>query len=447
MNYDFVVIGGGNAGLSAANRVAAAGKTVALMDKGPVGGLCSLAGCNPKKVLVRASEMLDEVRRAKQHGITTGEVRIDWSAVIDRKNTFTEPITRQTEEGLRKKGIDLIRASGRFVSPDRVAVGDKEIRAAGFVVATGSQPRALDVPGAELARISDDILNLREVPKRLVIVGAGVVAFEFGFVFARLGSAVTLIVRRDRALPTFDRGFLVPFIAFAEELGIRFAWKSKVSGIRRERGAFAVQVQGETGSQVLSADFVLNAAGRIPALDQLDLDRAGVETDPRGVKVNEYLRCPNNAKVFAGGDAHGVAQLSPVASYEGRIISRNFLHGDTQRADYSIIPRAVFTTPALAQVGVTEEAAKKSGMDAEVTDNDMRDWKVFAIAGEERARARTVIERSTGRLLGAQLWASTAPDMIQFLAMAIRARLKRDELEDLVYVYPTPTSALASAFR
>jgi glutathione reductase (NADPH) len=441
-DYDLVVIGGGNTGQAAANRVARAGKRVALVDQGPVGGLCSLAGCNPKKVLVRASEVLEEVRRAGQHGISTGPVAIDWSKVIDRKRTFTDPVTAATEAGLAQLGVARATGVARFIGPDRVQVGAQELGAAAFVIATGSRPRQLTFPGAEHVKITNDLLDLREVPRRLVILGAGVVALEFGFVFARLGSQVVVVARGDRALTGFDRDFVAPVVAFAERLGIRWLWNREARAVQPADGALVVDV----GDETLPADFVLNASGRTANVEALDLGRGDVAGGPRGIEVDEYLQSRTNPSVFAGGDAHGEWQLSPVASYEGRIISRNLLVPRSARVDYTALPRAVFTTPPLATVGLTEEAARARQLDVLVAQNDMATWKVFAIAGDEAARSKLVVDRASGKLLGAQLWTPTAPDMIHFLALAIRFGMTRAELEDLVYAYPTPTSALANAW-
>ncbi|WP_394827427.1 dihydrolipoyl dehydrogenase family protein [Pendulispora albinea] len=452
-HYDLVAIGSGNTGLVAAFRAAGAKKKVAIVDEKPVGGLCSIAGCNPKKVLVRATEMLDEVRRADKHGIAARDVSIDWGRVVDRKNSFTDPVPEQTEESLRSSGIDLVRGHARFTGPDRIEVRGagqtEEVSAEAFVVATGSRPRALDFPGAEHVRTTDDILSLRRIPAQLVIVGAGVVAFEFGFVFARLGSEVTLLAQGSSALADFDPTFLGPVLALGERLGLRVRRQTRVTKVEPKDGALAVSVQSDSGGspEALRADFVLNAAGRIPAIDGLGLDRAGVAFDKRGVRVNEYLRSPENRRVFAGGDAHGRYQLSPMASYEGRVIADNVLQGDVRKADYTIVPRAIFTTPPLAQVGLTEQQAKKQGVAVEVLDRDMETWKVFAIAGDEQARARLVIDQASGRLLGAQLWSATAADIIHFLAMALRAGATRKDLAEFVYAYPTATSALGSAFQ
>jgi glutathione reductase (NADPH) len=442
--YDFVVIGGGNTGLSAAYRVARAGKKVALVDKGPVGGLCSLAGCNPKKVFVRATEVLDEVRRAGEHGIRTGAVSIDWSRVWQRKKSFTDPVPGQTEESLQKGGIDRIRAEARFLGPDALAAGSRVLHAEGFVVATGSRPRPLRFPGAELAKTSDDVLELQEPPKRMVIVGAGVVAFEFGQVFARLGTKVTMLMRRGRALAGFDEDFIENVVKFTEDLGVEFLKETEVHSVVETGRGLRIELSAGGERRAIEADFVLNSAGRVAAVESLDLPKAGVEATEKGVVVDDYLRSPRNRRIFAGGDAHGARQLSPVASYEGRVIARNFLEGDAEQVDYSTIPRAVFTVPPLASVGMTEEEARKADRAIDVAVSDMTSWKVCAIAGEPLARAKVVTERGTGRILGAQLLGAGAAENIHVFALAIGAGMSADRFKHLVFAYPTFASALES---
>ncbi|HVT44530.1 MAG TPA: NAD(P)/FAD-dependent oxidoreductase [Thermoanaerobaculia bacterium] len=443
--YDLVVIGGGSTGLSVANRVSAAGRRVALVDKGPVGGLCSLAGCNPKKVFVRASEVLDEVHRAGDHGIRTGEITIDWEQVWQRKHGFTDTVTEATERGLASKGVERIAGVARFTSPDTLIAGGEELQANALVIATGSTPRRLTFPGGDLARTTDDVLELRRPPERMVIVGAGVVAFEFGFVFARLGTKVTILMRSSRALSGFDDDFAAHAVDFGRSIGIELLSETTVTAIRSSGDGAIVDLTYEGRSESREADFVLNAAGRVPAIDQLDLPTANVETWRRGVVVDDYLRSPSNRRVFAGGDAHGFFQLSPVASYEGRVIARNILEGDVAKADYSAVPQAIYTTPPLATVGWTETEARRSGLAVNVRTSDMKSWLVYAIAGEPVAWAKVVADAETGRILGAQLFGAGASENIHLFALAIRCGLTADDLREAVYAYPTFASTIQSA--
>lgn len=444
--YDFVAIGGGNAGLTAAAKVRAAGQSVALIDRGAIGGLCSLNGCNPKKVFVRATELLDEIRRADRFGIEVGEATVDWRRVVERKESFTSPVTPAAEKSLRDDGIDFIQGSPRFVSRNALEVNGGEIEANAFLIATGSTPRRLEFAGAEFVKTSDDILAARQIPKRLVIVGAGVVAFEFGQVFARLGSQVTILAH-GRALSNEDEQIVDALVEFSESIGVHTVNEAKVVGVQESNGECTVEFEADAKTTILPADFILNAAGRVASIGSLDLPKAGVETDKHGVVVNEYLRSPSNPAIFAGGDAHGRMQLSPVASYEGRVVARNILEGDVEKADYEGIPRAIYTVPQLASVGLTEVEARKRGLETEVTTSDMKEWKTYAIitAGEV-AKAKVITEKGTGRIFGAHLFAPGAGDTINLYALAIKFGIRAEQLRSFVFTYPTLASALPYTF-
>jgi len=443
-DFDVVVIGGGNAGQAVALRTARAGKRTVLVDKGDVGGLCALRGCNPKKVMVRASEMLGEVRHAHVHGITAGDISIDWSRVVDRLHSFTDPIPAQVEASLAKAGAERLRGVAKFTAADRIAVDGRELAAAdAIVIATGSRPRALPIEGADLMHTSDDIFDVRTPPRRMAIIGAGVIGFEFGFVFARLGTEVSIIeAKRDPLGGELDADFIAPILAHGEKLGIRWLWNQQLRAVRSAGDHLTL----ELGDRSLEVDYVLNAVGRAPAIDDLDLERAGVRRTPKGIEVDDHLCSPHNPRVYAAGDAHGRWQLSPVASYEGRVIAKNITARGSAKVDYTALPRAIFSTPPIASVGITEQEAKRRGIEVDAVVNDMTSWKVHAIAGDELARGKTIVERATGKILGAHLCAPTAADVIHIFALAIRFGMTREQLQDLVYAYPTPSSALASTF-
>jgi glutathione reductase (NADPH) len=446
-SYDFVAIGGGNAGLTAVSRVAAAGHTVALVDRWPIGGLCSLNGCNPKKVLVRSTEVLEEIRHACKFGIQVRDVQIDWSKVIDRKETFTSGVTQASERSLQQQGVEFIPGSPRFIARDALAINGTEIQAGSVLVATGSTPRPLSFEGAQLTRTSDDILALRRVPQNLVIIGAGVVAFEFGQVFARLGSRVFMLTPRKRALSGHDEELVEAVVSFSEEeLGIQLLTEVTVNRVRQKDSRLAVEYSTSGEARTLAADFVLNAAGRIPSIKDLALEQAGVETDGKGIVVNEFLRSQSQPTVFAAGDAHGRMQLSPVASYEGRVVARNFLEGDAEKVEYEAIPRALYTIPPLASVGLTEREARARGLEVDVYRHDLTNWKVYAIAGEGLAKAKVISERGSGRILGAHLLGGAAGEEIHIFAMAIKFGIPAAELKKMVFAYPTLASALVYVF-
>ena len=438
-HYDFIALGGGNTGLISSKAVRAAGKKVALIDPTPIGGLCGLRGCNPKKVLVRATEVLHIIKDAGEHGIGPIDAAIDWGAIIERKHRFTDPVTPRTEKSLRDAGIDYFRDAAHFVAPDRLEVDGRTLSFDGVAIATGSAPRRLSFPGAQFVSTSDEVLELREVPRRLAVIGAGVVAFEFAHVFARVGSSVHMIVRSRDVLKGREADLVSKLVQHTRTLGVSFHEKVEVQAVTEKEGAYEVELSNKTR---LGVDFVLNASGRPANLEGLELEKAKVKYNPHGVEVSDYLRSPDNPRVFAGGDAHGKRELSPVASYEGRLIAHNFLHGDERRADYSAIPSAIFTIPPFATVGLTEEAARKNGRDVEIATQDMSEWLVFQIAGEKPAHGKVIFEKSTGRVLGAHLFGAAADEHIHVFAMAMRYGITRKQLSDMIYVYPSLGSAM-----
>jgi glutathione reductase (NADPH) len=440
--YDFVAIGGGNAGLTAAANIASAGHKTALIDKGAVGGLCSLNGCNPKKVFVRATEVLNEIRHAAKFGVDVAGASVNWSRVIERKESFTSPVTAQTEASLKEQGIDLIQGSPQFVSRNALEINGEEIEANAFVIATGSYPRPLDFDGAELTKTSNDVLALREIPKSFVIIGAGVVAFEFGQVFARLGSSVTMLVRGN-ALAGEDEDMVSALVEFSKGLGINIITQAQPHSLKKQNDNLILEFTADGKTETLAADFILNAAGRVPSIEALALDKAEVETTKRGIVVNEFLRSKTNLNIFAAGDAQGRLQLSPVASYEGRVVARNFLENDTEAANYEAIPRAIYTIPPLASVGLTEAEARKRGLEIKVINSAMTNWKTYAIIeGGEVAQAKIITEQSSGRIVGAHLFGANAADNINLFALAIKCKIPASEIKNMVFAYPTLASAL-----
>jgi len=438
-HYDFIVLGGGNAGLRAAREVAAHGRKVILIDPTPIGGLCPLRGCNPKKILVRASEALQAVRDAAEHGIHVDSVHIDWNVVIDRKHRFTDSVTESTEESLRKAGIEYLEASPRFAAADRIDADGRTFSFSGCLVATGSRPRALPIEGARHLKTSDDLLELREVPKTMVVIGAGAVAFELCQVYARLGTRIHMLVRGTTILKGFDPDIVKELVEHSESLGFVIYEKTEAKAVRPSGQRYSVALDhGAT----IEADIVFNAAGRSAAVETLNLEAAGMEYTDKGIRVDEYRRANRDSRIYAAGDADGGMQLSPVASYEGGLVAHNFLSGDQKKTDYASIPRALFTVPPCAMVGLTEAQASERGLDVDVTMEDMSEWTVFSIANEKKAFGKMVTEARTGKILGAHLYHASADENINLFAMAMRFGISRVELSQLVPVYPTFSSAV-----
>ena len=288
-SFDVVVIGTGEAGSAAALHCRAAGLEVAIADSRPFGGTCGLRGCDPKKVLVGAAEIIDRKRRMDGRGVA-GDLRIDWPELIRFKSTFTDPFPAQREDGFINAGVEMFHGSARFVGQRSIDVGGDVLDATHLVVAAGAWPAKLAIPGEAHLTRSDQFLDLPELPGRIVFVGGGYIAFEFGHVAARAGAAVTILHQGARPLERFDQDLVAKLVERTRDAGIDVRTGTRVVGIEGAPGAFTVAATSGIGSELAEADMVVHAAGRAPEIDDLDLPAAGVEFDRRGITVNGHLQ-------------------------------------------------------------------------------------------------------------------------------------------------------------
>ncbi len=436
-NFDLVVIGTGSAASTVASRCRKAGWRVAIVDSRPFGGTCALRGCDPKKVLVGAAEVIDRAALMKGRGVTRDGPGINWPELMRFKRAMIEPVSRHREEGFRNTGIVAYHGRARFVGPKAVQVGGDVLEAKHVVIATGATPVRLGISGEGYAIPSDQFLELDDLPRRVVFLGGGYISFEFAHVAARAGSQVTILHRGSRPLPAFDPDLVHLLIKRSIEVGIAIHLNTEARGIEKAPEGLTVHAAGDPA--VLRADLVVHGAGRVPEIDDLDLERAGVARGRRGVKVNEFLQSASNPAVYAAGDAAETEgmPLTPVAGYEGRIVATNLLEGNHATADYSGIPSVVFTLPPLARVGLSEEAARRSDVKLKVSQLDTSGWYSSRRIGETCSGFKTIVEEQTGRILGAHLLGPQAEETINLFALAIRKGLTADDLKETLFAYPT----------
>ena len=442
-SFDLVVIGGGNAGVAAAGVARRAGWDVALVEEDLLGGTCPNRGCVPKKVLVAACEVVDHARRARSHGVT-GELRIDWDALQARRRSIVEPIPRSTEASLVERGVELVRGRARFVAPRTVAVGDRHLVGRKVVIATGSTPRPLSFPGADLVATSDELLAMPRVPRTAAFVGAGVIGMELAHVLARAGcERVILLELAPRALPQADADVVDVLVAHGRTLAIELRTNVQIRAVAREGGGegdagrFAIELDGER----LVVDRVFHGAGRVPRLDGLDLAAAGLTLERGRVALGLDLRCTEDRDVAIVGDAApGLPQLSPLATSLGRLVGRNLVEDRADAPDLAAVPSCVYTIPTLAQVGLTEERARERGLDVTVKRTDgMTGWISARTHHETCASAKVLIGRD-GQLVGAHLLGHGAEETIHLFAMAMRHRISAADLAAGDAAYPTFSS-------
>jgi glutathione reductase (NADPH) len=435
--FDIIILGGGNAGFGVSAVAAEAGKRIAFVEERDFGGTCPNRGCTPKKVLVAAAHALHEIETAAAHGIETGPARIDWARLIDRKQAMIGHLPAAMA-GLAEKRGAIFRGSARFVGPNAVEVNGARLEADNIVIATGSKPRPLPIPGAELMITSDEVLDERARPGEVVFIGGGVIAMEFSHVYARAGSKVTILEALPRLLPRMDADAVAVIRKESERIGIVVRTGVEVVRIEQTGGRLRVIYTEDGAERAVAADRVVNGTGRIANVDGLDLAAGNVAHDGIRIAVDAYLRSVSNPAVWVAGDALvGSAQLSPLATYEGRIVGRNIVEGAKHRPDYTVVPSAVFTVPAVSSVGLTEAEAAEQGLDVAVAVNDMTGWISGKTYAETAAWVKTLAEKGTGRIVGAHIVGHSGEELIHLFAMAMRHGITAAEIKDQLFVFPT----------
>ncbi|MBM7847822.1 dihydrolipoyl dehydrogenase family protein [Arthrobacter roseus] len=444
--YDLFVIGAGMAGTTAANKCAAQGWRVGIVDALPYGGTCALRGCDPKKILRRGAEVIDAANLMRDKGITEDGVSIDWSALMRHKRGFTDGVPQGMEDELTGNGVTTFHGSARFTGPNQLDIDGAEHRAKRFLIAVGAHPRPLSFPGHEYLIDSTDFLNLDALPQRIVFVGGGFVSFEFAHIAARAGATCVIVDHGDRPLRGFDPDLVELLVKRTEQTGIRVQPATAVTSVTRT--ATGLDVTMEKGGEVftIGADLVVHGAGRVANLDGLNLDAANIASGPQGVTVAGHLQSTTNPSVYAAGDAADTPgkPLTPVAVFEGKIAASNMLKGVTTVPDYTAVPTTVFTIPELNRVGILEQEARASGLDIEVRHNDTSGWYSNYRVGETTASTKIIIDKTTDHILGAHLLGPGYAELINIFSLAIKVGLTSRQLKSMTATYPSIGSDLGS---
>lgn len=453
--FDLVVVGTGVAATSAAWKCRTAGWSVAIVDSRPFGGTCALRGCDPKKVLVGAAEIIDWNRRMKNKGIVNSIVpEIAWQDLIEFKRSFTEPVPMQREKQFSRGGITAIHGSAKFVSDRTLEVRKHRLLTGNrILIATGAEPAKLNIPGEENIIKSDEFMELDELPPKIVFVGGGYISFEFAHIAARAGAKVTILHRGTRPLNNFDPYLVDMLLKKSRDVGIEVILRTRVGSIESRKDD---SNGGCTGYKVLYSDtandkagsvdanLIVHGAGRAPALDHLNLESAGIQGGSKGVKVNEYLQSISNPSVYAAGDAAATSglPLTPIGVYEGEIVAENMLSGNHATPNYKGTPSVVYTIPPLASVGLQENDATTQGLKFKTNQASTVEWYSSKHVGESHSGYKVMIEENTDRILGAHLFGPNSEEVINIFALAIRLGLKATELKKAIYSYPTNSSDL-----
>ncbi len=444
-NVDVIVLGTGSAAQNVAYPCRASGWSVAVVDSRPYGGTCENRGCDPKKVLVGVAELVDWSWRMQGKGVLAPGLSLSWPDLIRFKRTFTDPVPEGTERSFAGAGITMWHGRARFVDRTTVQVGDETLAGRHVVIATGAQHARLRIPGEELLTTSTQFLELDNLPPRIVFVGGGYIAFEFAHIAARAGARIQVLHRGSRPLKQFDPDLVSQLVQATRELGVEVRLNMAVAAIERQGDHLLVHARTGAQEHTVEADLVVHAAGRVPEIDDLDLEVAGVLHEKEGVLVNEYLQSVTNPAVYAAGDAvaSGGFPLTPVAGMQGDIVARNLLEGNRHTPNYTGIPSVVFTTPPLARVGLLEEAARAQGLRFTTHHEDTSSWYSSRRVALPHTGFKVLVEEGSERILGAHLLGLHTEETINLFALAIRTGLRATDLKQMVYAYPTSASDIS----
>jgi glutathione reductase (NADPH) len=426
--YDLAVIGSGTAAQVTSSRVRAAGWSVAIIDNQPFGGTCALRGCDPKKMLISGAEAIDVARNMSGRGVT-GELKISWPDLMAFKRTFTDPVPANHERRYAEHGIDAFHGTACFTGQTTIDVDGQSLRARHVLIATGARPVPLTFPGADHLITSDQFLELAELPARIVMVGGGYIAAEFSHIAARAGATVTVLQRADRMLTQFDPDLVGWLMKKFSEIGVEVRTGAAVEAVERDGRGFTVRARAGTQEIATRADLVVHAAGRTSDLAALNLAAAGIAIENGRLVLNEFLQSASNPAVYAAGDAAAKGPpLTPVSSHDGKVVAANLLEGNRHRPDYRGVPSVAFTLPPIAAVGLGEAQARAAGLEFRVNRENVPDWYTARRVAETVYGFKTLVEESSGRILGAHLVGPHADEVINAFALAIRHGLTASDI-------------------
>lgn len=435
-DFDLLVIGAGSGGVRAARFAAGFGARVAIVESRYLGGTCVNVGCVPKKLLVYGAHYHEDFAQAAGFGWTLGEQQFDWPTLIANKNREIERLNGIYRNLLVGSGVTLLEGHGRLRDEHSVEVAGQVYRARHILIATGGWPQIPDIPGKELAITSNEAFHLPALPRRVLVVGGGYIAVEFASIFRGLGAQTSLLYRGELFLRGFDQSVR---LHLKEELGKKGLDLQFNSDIRRiERQADGSLLATLNDGRQLATDCVFYATGRRPMLDDLGLENVDIQLDARGfIQVNERYET-STPSILALGDVIGGMALTPVALAEGMAVARRLFKPEEYRpVDYQNIPTAVFSLPNVATVGLTEEQARAAGHTLKIFESRFRPMKLTLTDCQERSLMKLVVDAETDRVLGCHMVGGEAGEILQGIAIAIKAGATKRIFDETIGIHPT----------
>lgn len=447
-DYDLFVIGGGSGGVRAGRRVAGLGKKVGIAEESRYGGTCVIRGCIPKKLYVYASEFPEQFRDAASYGWTVGESQFDWKTLVHNKEVEITRLEGLYRKGLESAGVEVFDTRAELRGPHEIWLKEQNrtVTAERIIVAVGGTPRVQeDVEGHELGLVSDDMFDLENLPKSIVVAGAGYIAVEFAGIFNGLGVDTTIVYRRDEILSSFDIDVRQMLHEEYEKRGIRIITNEVFSKIE-DAGDGQKRVH-LSGGEVLVTEQVLFAIGRVPLTQSLGLDLAGVETDSRGnVVVDDYSKT-NVDSIWALGDVTDRVQLTPVAIHEAMCFVATEYQDNPQKPDHDLIATAVFSHPEIGTVGLTEQQAGEAFTKVEVYRAAFRPMRNTLTSRTDKMLMKLLVDGKSKRVVGAHVLGSGAGEMAQLLAIPMKMGATKPDFDRTMAVHPTAAEELVTMYE
>ena len=441
--FDVVVVGGGPGGYVAALRAAQLGAATAIIEKDRLGGTCLVRGCIPTKALLQSSELYTLAKGGAPFGVVAGNLTFDWPAAQKRKGAVVDQLVRGVEGLLKAGGVTMVSGAAKLAGGGAIEVGGERLQAKNILIATGSAVSRIPLKGAELTIDSDAILELKEVPRRLAVIGGGVVGMEFAAMFAALGTKVTVLEMLPQILPMVEADLVNVYAKHLSGLGAEIHTNSKVAEVAKVGGG--LQVRFSTGAEggSVDADQVLLAVGRSPYTVGLGAEAAGVKLDRGRVVVDDHLRTSAQG-VWAIGDVIGGIMLAHVASYEGVCAVEN-MAGHARVPDYHAAPNCVYTDPEIAHVGLGEKEAKDRGLEVKVGRFPFAAAGRALTLGQTEGFVKVVADAASGRMLGVHIIGPRATDLIAEATLAVQNGLTMEQLDLTMHAHPTLPEAIMEA--
>jgi glutathione reductase (NADPH) len=445
--FDFVVIGAGSGGLAASQRAAEYGAKVAVVEPAPLGGTCVNLGCVPKKIMWNAADISDGLEDASDYGFRLGTPEPhDWGLLKTKRDAYVARLNTIYESNLAKRHIELVRGYGSLVDGNTVDVGGRKLTAPHILIAVGGRPMLPPIPGADLCITSDGFFALQKRPDRVAVVGSGYIAVELTGIFASLGAHATLVLRGHKALKDFDSMLGEAMVKIMRDEGIEVATNAWPQAITHTPTG-ELEIETRDGRKLGPFDTVVCAIGRVPAVEHLGLEAAGVKLDAYNFIATDQFQNTSAPGIYAVGDVTGRAQLTPVAIAAGRRLSDRLFGGQPQRhLDYTNIPTVVFGHPPIGTVGLTEDAARAQFGDETVT--VFRSGFVPMYHAMTTRKPRTDMKLVTvgpdQRVVGVHVIGPGADEMIQGFAVAVRMGATKQDFDDTVAIHPTSSEELVT---